>query len=324
MESLLEGIELIYKRKIYIKSIIEEAERIKRRQERLKRLEKEKVEHRQENIMAKRPVAKYPTGLTNIGVSCYLNSLTQLLAQIPNIEIQIRNNGFPNYADLIIKLKNADTTTIINSDVCDIAMKGIYERKAADIRTALIKIIEVKSIYINGKLRTTLPYNTPQEKQIVDIKYHIPDEIMYLRERKNPNTNDIMTIKYGILDIHAKEMSVQKLIDEFLETGDFYKQISPSYLLININTSDGDNLPKPSIDKTLIIFEKTKNSYDLIGVSVNHRGGIGHYVTIIKIDDIWYYINDSYIEKKDIDKYMEEVKKDNSKDPRMLLYKKRT
>jgi len=283
MEQLLKNIQIIYNRKINIEKSTQD--------ELLKNKKKKLINN---GLLAKRDEAIFPAGLENTINSCYANSLTQLFAQIPEIEYHL-NNKFPSYAKLIKDLKEVDEKGIIfQHDICDIAMKNIGHIQSQD------------------DPRSTFIHITDQIKEIPEIMVkrlvnNIQKDLFFMdinADKENSN------IQEQLEDIISKIKKNNNTI------------IFSQYLFTMMNTTGP--IVNTKINNELKIEE---DNYNLIG-AILHRGETqqgGHYISIKKINNIWYEINDSFvIEISDINKYIQNIEEKDkaSKRIRIVLYKK--
>lgn len=247
---------------------------------------------------SKNDVAIIPAGLDNLGASCYANSLTQLLAQIPNIEIYLRNAKLENYANLIQELKeNTTQGNVILNDKCDIAMREIgYNERQADPK-------ELFSTIINKVGKNKIQEIIIKTKRIDDAQ---------------PLISSIIEIR--ITSANMKK-SVSELFSELFENNKITYETS-QYVWIALNTGDNNTNIQTDVNEKLNIG---KILYELIGaiIHIGDSQSMGHYISVKQINNKWYKINDKAVEKiANINMYLNDIKNKSDENVRMLLYKK--
>lgn len=236
----------------------------------------------------------YKTGIQNLGESCYINSLSQLLVEIPDIEKHIDVNKFPNYVRFLNRLRRTNEKFITN-DFCDKVMR--QDIGYSDVGSAPETVL--------SKLEPTCC--------IITVVYDRPS-------LGNPNERLTRTPAYLQLSMGD---NVQDAIQKTIREHKIYQLTVPNFLFLSIPSKNiGDSsVPQMTIDQVNNSITVSNQHFTLIGATFTTLSG-RHETVIKKVQDGWRYYNDS--EVKGPYKILMEAYQDNKwiGNPSLLLYKK--
>lgn len=209
------------------------------------------------------------TGIKNIGNSCYVNAISQLLIMIDGLPNAIsRNSKYREYGEFLIDLVNRENYISINEEE-----------------------------YIKQCLVPT-GFNTSQKDPVNDLLLDLLKQTNYSKIMFK-----IQNTKYeeNLISFVDPKKSIQECINNYINThGNFIS--TSEYLLINLAINEDYNINNLMLNTRINMTEIDKISvnknYDLIAV-VYHGGGKGggHYIIAKQVNDTWYLINDSTVTK---------------------------
>lgn len=209
------------------------------------------------------------TGIKNIGNSCYVNAISQLLIMIDGFPITISNNSkYKEYGEFLIDLVNRENYISINEEE-----------------------------YIKQCLVPT-GFDKSQKDPVNDLLLDLLKQTNY--NKMKFKTKDTVMEEYIISFIDPKK-SIQECINNYINIHGNFTSTS-DYFLINLAINKDYNIQNLVLNTRIDIKETDKinvdKKYDLVAV-VYHGGGKsgGHYIIAKQVNDIWYLINDSTVTK---------------------------
>lgn len=240
------------------------------------------------------------TRIQNLGASCYINAVSQLLVMIPNLpkNIKIKNK---EYGEFLETLKNTPKDNISEIDFISKCIKNIGYMNAQDDAANILYSLDLAMI--NSKYYYKFNFDTDTKNMeepfinlsldknsssVVKLWYEFvgKQEIESANDRKglavkNPTREIIFTklsdnliVKLGVFSFDKNSGTSQKIE---LSPNDFNVDDA-----IHPEENNGNN--------------KNYKNYDLSGV-VLHSGTLnsGHYIIIKKVDNKWVCINDDTV-----------------------------
>lgn len=268
-------------------------------------------------------------GLNNIGNTCYLNSVSQVLLNCTYfIDILMGINTDNEILNLLKKFIYEYKTS--NTSISPINMKrvinkysqfeGFDQHDANEFLVYLLDLvdtelkkenIDIVSKFFDHKYYTKIE-NTINNDDEKILKFN--ERILNLPMSNNLNDSYTLYCKVEIIDEWESEKYKTKVIarkKNIVYQWPIYLTIMFKKYTNNLFKLD-DDIEIPIIWKIMNVFNKTKEiiTYQFVGAII-HFGNLyaGHYICVIYKDNKFYLCNDSSIYEIDTDKANELINK---------------
>ena len=266
-----------------------------------------------------------PPGLVNLGVSCFYNSIFQLIYRMTEVKDFIVNSRYNGKladmcSQILKKMNETKSDTPLTSAIlqpllaCDPRYRSQQDASEAFgwITSALHEKADIPNLGVTKqnstcKIETESQYPVPpvtecsdwvdgyqdkgyyiylDEDMIVDGNYHIDHAINYLyKPLYNTYTEETKS-------------SITKVITP---AGHVYSKITYTYpnkyLVVTMHSYQVKQIQLSNKFEQITLIELDKQiQFRIIGI-VLHKGSRtgGHYIAIIKYENIWYVYNDDWV-----------------------------
>nr|XP_022291044.1 ubiquitin carboxyl-terminal hydrolase 25-like isoform X2 [Crassostrea virginica] len=249
-----------------------------------------------------------PEGIQNIGNTCYVNSLIQILCQTPSLLEIISNN--------IKRSKEAHSTVTVTRALQEVLQQDNMSIRIRHFQNIISRRVHDFSIgfqndchsYLLAVLDELISEDTAGDVlRLFEIR--MKEEFRF-GSCSHREVTDVQTLRS--LTIPSDSHTVENGLQELLSSEEFDERDVPCRTCKNTGYSKTVKAMKFCQLPLILVLqlgcfrEDTSSgsvTYSLFGV-VNHHGSIygGHYTSYVKHltnreEDFWYYCNDSYVQQ---------------------------
>ncbi len=274
-------------------------------------------------------------GMVNMGNTCFINSVLQILFNVKPLTDFIIENEFEHpiiqqYKKVLIYWKNNQSDKIVKPYNLYNAIYDFTDFKKGqqqDVHEFLYKFVDIIHENIKSK-NNKITYKDQNWNKFCKNNYSIIIPIFYGQLKNTINCicgNDIVRKEqvYGItLDVNENNISLDDCLNNYFNNNIIHDyqcekckiiknvyqkkrmEVLPDYMIIQLNRFSyghkNHNILRFSnqinIDKYVDLKLASGNTYDLDGI-ICHYGTLhgGHYNVVLNHNDTWYYVDDENI-----------------------------